>query len=134
MGLEASSLTIWPASMSHCHGCRYTGGIFAQYNNDTSANHEISVVGWGVENGTEYWYAHGIPSVAWRSPSLRGTTNSRSTCKLSCKLAQWHLAAKHTVGVYRACKRGKHADLSTASTRGSAAASCCDSWLCAAGL
>ncbi len=35
--------------------CRYTGGIFAQYNNDTTPNHEISVVGWSVENGTEYW-------------------------------------------------------------------------------
>jgi len=35
--------------------CRYTGGIFAQYNADLSINHEISVVGWGAENGTEYW-------------------------------------------------------------------------------
>ena len=41
--------------MSRHNACRYAGGIFAQYNNDTSGNHEISVVGWGVENGTEYW-------------------------------------------------------------------------------
>ena len=41
--------------------CRYTGGIFAQHNNDTTPNHEISVVGWGVENGTEYWCVSTFP-------------------------------------------------------------------------
>ncbi|BDA50271.1 Cathepsin Z [Coccomyxa sp. Obi] len=36
---------------------KYKGGVFAQYNEDQSVNHMVSVVGWGVENATgiEYW-------------------------------------------------------------------------------
>lgn len=40
------------------HCCRYkSSSIFAQYNEDLSANHMVSVVGWGVENATdtEFW-------------------------------------------------------------------------------
>ncbi len=33
----------------------YTGGIYSQKVAFPSINHEVSVVGWGVENGTSYW-------------------------------------------------------------------------------
>ncbi|KAK9903289.1 hypothetical protein WJX75_001980 [Coccomyxa subellipsoidea] len=34
---------------------RYKGGVFEQYNEDQSVHHIVSVVGWGMENDTEYW-------------------------------------------------------------------------------
>lgn len=33
----------------------YTGGIYSEVKLIPQINHEIAVVGWGVENGTEYW-------------------------------------------------------------------------------
>ena len=33
----------------------YTGGIFEDKTGDVNIVHDISVVGWGVENGTKYW-------------------------------------------------------------------------------
>ena len=34
----------------------YTGGVFSQYVATTSPNHEVSIVGWGVDDqGAEYW-------------------------------------------------------------------------------
>ena len=33
----------------------YTSGIFIDKTNDTDIVHDISVVGFGVENGTKYW-------------------------------------------------------------------------------
>jgi len=33
----------------------YTGGIFVDPTYPTGINHDISVVGWGEENGVKYW-------------------------------------------------------------------------------
>ena len=33
----------------------YTGGIFEDKTGEKDIDHEVSVVGWGVENGTKYW-------------------------------------------------------------------------------
>ena len=35
--------------------CSYTSGVFAQYTGVNDTNHIVSVVGWGVEDGVEYW-------------------------------------------------------------------------------
>jgi cathepsin X len=33
----------------------YSGGVYSEYQPFVSLNHEVAVVGWGVEDGTEYW-------------------------------------------------------------------------------
>lgn len=33
----------------------YTGGIYVNTTAVNSTNHVVSIVGWGVENGTKFW-------------------------------------------------------------------------------
>ena len=43
----------------------YKGGIFTQYNTESVINHAVSVVGWGVENGTEFWVVRNSWGQPW---------------------------------------------------------------------
>lgn len=38
-----------------CTGFRYKGGLYAESVKEVEINHVVSVVGWGVEHGEEYW-------------------------------------------------------------------------------
>ena len=47
------------ANFMRCNGNasprEFRDGIFIQYNQHSIINHDVSVVGWGVEIGTKYW-------------------------------------------------------------------------------
>lgn len=43
----------------------YKGGIFAQYHLLSIPNHVVSVAGWGVENGTEFWVVRNSWGQPW---------------------------------------------------------------------
>jgi cathepsin X len=41
--------------MCCCCCCRYKGGVYAEAVKRVHLNHVVSIIGWGVEEGVEYW-------------------------------------------------------------------------------
>jgi len=60
-----------PRELANIIGCNgnagpreFRDGIFIQYNQHSIINHDVSVVGWGVENGAKCW----VLTDSWGQP------------------------------------------------------------------
>merc|ERR1712176_396702 len=80
----------------------YTGGIFCDETGDTNIVHDISVVGYGVENGSKYWLVRNSWGTQWGEDGFfrvcRGTNNIaiESDCAWATPKDTWTDKVRHT--------------------------------------
>eukprot|EP00828_Plagiopyla_frontata_P014121 TRINITY_DN1861_c0_g1_i4.p1 TRINITY_DN1861_c0_g1~~TRINITY_DN1861_c0_g1_i4.p1 ORF type:complete len:405 (+),score=48.83 TRINITY_DN1861_c0_g1_i4:51-1265(+) len=73
----------------------YTGGILYDHTNNTDISHDISVVGWGEENGTKYWRVRNSWGTPWGEQGyfriIRGVNNIEieSNCSWAVMMDTW---------------------------------------------
>jgi cathepsin X len=84
-GPIAATIAVTPAFEN------YHGGIFNDTTGDTALDHEIEVVGWGVENGVNYWIGRNSWGTYWGEQGwfriVRGTNNLG--IEANCDWAIW---------------------------------------------
>lgn len=73
----------------------YTGGIFNDTTGDKDIGHDISLVGYGVENGVKYWLGRNSWGSYWGEKGffriIRGTNNLaiESDCSWATPIDTW---------------------------------------------
>lgn len=73
----------------------YTGGIFIDTSGVQDFNHEVSVLGWGEENGTKYWIARNSWGSYWGEGGffriIRGVMNLaiEGDCSFAVPVDTW---------------------------------------------
>ena len=83
----------------------YTGGIFEDKTGAADIDHDISVVGWGTENGTDYWVVRNSWGTHWGEQGffrvVRGINNMMiesdcawATPKDTWSNKQWHFTTE----------------------------------------
>ena len=79
----------------------YQGGIFEDKTNATDINHDISVVGYGVEKGTKYWVVRNSWGTSWGESGfvrvVRGVNNMmiETDCAWATPVDTWTKGEKH---------------------------------------
>lgn len=79
----------------------YTGGIFVDTTNATEVDHDISVVGYGVEDGVKYWMVRNSWGSHWGEQGffriVRGVNNIQieSGCSWATPKDTWTTPLRH---------------------------------------
>ena len=56
----------------------YTGGVYTDVNNSTDVDHDVEVVGWGHEDGKDFWHVRN----SWGKPHILAA-------ELTCAVDAW---------------------------------------------
>ena len=79
----------------------YKGGIFEDTTGDLEIVHDVSVVGYGIENGKKYWVVRNSWGANWGEGRcfriVRGTNNMalESNCSYAVPTDTWSTPWKH---------------------------------------
>lgn len=79
----------------------YTGGIFEDTTGEMDIDHDISIVGWGVEDGKKYWLIRNSWGTHWGEHGffklIRGVNNIaiESDCAWATPVDTWTTKKKH---------------------------------------
>merc|ERR1711915_855510 len=70
----------------------YTGGIYTDINNSTEVNHDISVVGYGVEDGKKFWIIRNSWGTYWGEDGFFRLIRGVNNIEIESGLCSWATA------------------------------------------